>query len=571
MSTALKAPGAWHSVGQRLSGLFPGKKKPAATVPAATGSSRDPDGGRVPLAKIAVKRIAVPVDQATPAQKRAAVRPSAGTHIPRSTPKAATSAPKRRTLAEMEAELSQLSDEEFLRSHIDDDALFGNDGPLNEPAAAALPDWARTDVREKPRARKAAASKPAAKQKPAAKEDGRFYPGDQAFLVGVKEAQLAESSPRAMWALYLLLVAVVTGLTWASVAKVDIITRADGKVVPEAREQVISSLEGGILRALHVREGAQVEAGQDLVQLDPTRFAAQQNEGQAKQLALKGSVARLTAEAYGRPLVFPPDVRLDGAIVGAETEAYNARRRSLDEAISVTRRSMGLLENELETAQRMSAQGLMSDVEVMRLRRQRNDMLLQIQERSNRFRQDASTDLAKARTELVQLDEQQVVKEDALKRTTLKSPVRGIVKNIRSGTVGGVIGPGAAILEIVPLGERVLVEARIKPADIGFVHVGQHAEVKLSAYDYATYGGLSGTVEYISPDALGDERVGAQDSTYYRARIRTDASKLRGRNDALLQVLPGMVATVEVRTGDRTVMDFMLKPLLKSREAFTEH
>jgi membrane fusion protein, adhesin transport system len=399
---------------------------------------------------------------------------------------------------------------------------------------------------------------------------GQYMRGDEAFLEGVRQAQVIESTPHALWVLYLLVLIVAGALAWASVAKVDIITRAEGRVVPEAREQVIASLEGGILRALHVREGAIVEAGEDLAQLDPTRYAAQQNEGQTRQLALKAAIARLSAEVNGRALSFPPDVRISAAVVAAETEAYNARRRLLDEAVAVSRRSLNLIDSELATAQSMSDQGLMSDVEVMRLRRQRNDLLMQLQDRSNRFRQEASGELLRVRNELAQIDDQQVVKDDALKRTTLKSPVRGIVKNIRIATLGGVVPAGAPILEIVPITDRVLVEARIKPADIGFLRTGLTAEVRLSAYDYFTYGGLQGTIEYISPDALSDDKLGAQDTSYYRARIRTDASRLRGAADRPLAVLPGMTGSVEIRTGDRTVMEFLLKPMLKGSDAFRE-
>jgi len=165
-----------------------------------------------------------------------------------------------------------------------------------------------------------------------------------------------------------------------------------------------------------------------------------------------------------------------------------------------------------------------------------------------------------------------VVRDDALKRTTLQSPVRGIVKNIRIGTLGGVVAAGAPILEIVPVSDRLLVEAQLKPADIGFVRVGQEVQVKLSAYDFNTYGGLQGTLEYISPDALGEDKPGAnKDGTYYRARVRTTSSTLRAKGGEPLQVLPGMVTTVEIRTGDRTVLDFILKPMLRGREAFREH
>ncbi|MFZ4552583.1 MAG: HlyD family type I secretion periplasmic adaptor subunit [Aquabacterium sp.] len=399
---------------------------------------------------------------------------------------------------------------------------------------------------------------------------GRYVKGDGAFLSGLKEAELAEISPSASWAIYLMLLAVIITIVWAALARVDEVTRVDGKVVPDGREQNIASLEGGILRSLAVREGALVEKGQELLQLDPTRVEAQQNEGVAKRLALKATLARLEAESTGRALKFPPDVTADQELVNGETEVYNARRRALDEGVGAIRRSLSLLNREVFMSERMSAKGLISEVEVMRLHRQANDMQLQIQERVNRFRQDASTELVRVRSELAQLEEQIVVKHDVLQRTTLYSPVRGLVKNIKLGTVGGVVPGGATIMEIVPVGDRVLVEARIKPADIGFVRVGLPAEVKLSAYDYYTYGGLKGTVEYISPDALGEEsKTAAQDNTYYRALIRSEVSTLKAKGKPL-SVMPGMTATIEIRTGERSVLQFLLKPVLKSQEAFRE-
>jgi len=399
---------------------------------------------------------------------------------------------------------------------------------------------------------------------------GRYFKGDREFLHGLKEAELVEATPRATWALYLMLFFVVGAITWAALARVDEVTRAEGKVVPDGREQVIASLEGGILSQLMVREGVLVEQGQELVQLDPTRVEAQQNEGLAKRMSLMGTLARLVAESTGRPLQFPAE--LDGAdvVIDGETEAYAARRQALEEAVGVTRRSLGLLNRELSMAERMASRGLMSEVEVMRLRRQANDLQLQIQERTNRFRQEASTEMLKVRTELAQIEEQMVVKQDVLRRTVLRSPVRGLVKNIKLGTVGGVVPAGATIMEIVPVGPRVLVEARIKPSDIGFVKVGSPAEVKLAAYDYYTYGGLKGTIEYISPDALGEEsKTAAQDNTYYRALIRSDVSTLKAKGKPL-QVIPGMTASIDIRTGERSVLQFLLKPVLKSQEAFRE-
>lgn len=399
---------------------------------------------------------------------------------------------------------------------------------------------------------------------------GKYFPGDEEFLQGADEMQLGRGEPLANAALYLIALAVMVAVGWASLARVDEITRADGKVVADGREQVIASLEGGILRELMVQEGVLVDQGQELVRLDPTRVAAQQNEGQAKFLALRAAMARLEAEATGAPLKFPEGVAIEADVRQGELDSYQARRQALEEAVGLTRRNLGLVQRELAMAERMSSRGLMSDVEVMRLRRQSNEMELQVQERVNRFRQEARSEMVKVSTELSMLEEQMVVKRDVLKRTTLVSPVRGVVRNIKINTVGGVVPAGGAIMEILPIGSRVLVEARIKPSEVGFVRVGLPAEVKLSAYDFYTYGGLKGTIEYLSPDALTDEtKAASPDNTYYRARIRTEEAHLNRKGQAL-PVMPGMTASVDIRTGERSVLQFLLKPVMKSQEAFRE-
>ena len=401
--------------------------------------------------------------------------------------------------------------------------------------------------------------------------------GDIAYLSAVQAAQQEEPATAATWSIYLMLIMLACGLAWAGLAQVDMITRTDARVVPAGREQVIASLEGGILRELKVREGEAVAAGQPLAMLDPTRVEAQQNEGRLKRLALLATVVRLQAEAAGRALNFPPELTAPGAglqqVVQGETDSFSARQRALNEAVAISQRNQRLLERELGMAETMSGKGLMSDVEVMRLRRQVNDMAMQTQERINRFRQDASAELVRVQTELTMLGEQQVVRDDILKRTVLVSPVRGLVKNIRANTLGGVISPGAPVMEIVPVGEQVLVELRIKPADIGFVKRGQPVEIKLSAYDYSVYGSLRGQVDTLSPDALGDtERSpgAGGDSTWYRALVKADPSTLKAGGKPLT-VLPGMVGTAEIRVGFRSVLSFLLRPMLKAQEAFTEH
>ena len=393
---------------------------------------------------------------------------------------------------------------------------------------------------------------------------------DFAFLSPAQAALQIEPARAATWAVYLLLAAIASALAWAALAQVDMVTRCDARVVPAGREQVIASLEGGILRELRVREGQAVAEGQVLALLDPTRVEAQQNEGRLKRLALMAAAARLRAEATGRAPVFSPEIQTLPALVQGETDSYQARQRGLNEAVSSSRRNQQLLDRELALAASMSAKGLVSDVEVMRLRRQVNDLAQQTQERINRFRQDASAELVRVQTELTLLGEQQVVRDDILKRTVLTSPVRGLVKNIRSNTLGGVVAAGAAVMEIVPVGDQVLVELRIKPADIGFVKPGQRVELKLTAYDYTVYGSLRGQVETLGPDALGDaERASAADATWYRALVRADPRALRAGGKPL-EVLPGMVGTAEIRVGRRSVLSFLLRPMMKAQEAFTE-
>ena len=395
---------------------------------------------------------------------------------------------------------------------------------------------------------------------------------DMPFVSAVAGAQVVEPAPAAMWAVYLMLGAVIAALAWSAVATVDVVTKANARVVPDGRDQIIASLEGGILRELLVREGQQVTVGQALALLDPTRVEAQQAEGQAKRLALKGTLARLQAEASGKALNFSEP--LPDPIVQGETASFDARQTALNDAVETNRRSIGLLNRELEMAVALSSKGLMSDVEVMRVRRQVNELNLQTHERINRFRQEASSELVRVSTELSLMEEQMVVRDDVLRRSTLVSPVKGVVKLIRINTLGGVVPAGAPIMELVPVGDHLIVEARVRPADIGFVKVGQAVEIKLSAYDYTLYGSLKGVVQSISPDALGDpDRASVPEGTWYRALVRAEGGDLHPqmqKEGKGMSILPGMTGTVEIRTGQRTVLGFLFRPLLKTTEAFRE-
>lgn len=388
------------------------------------------------------------------------------------------------------------------------------------------------------------------------------------FVSAIHAAQIDEPLPRATWALYLLCGVVAAAITWSSIARVDEIARSDGRIVPDGREQVIASLDAGILRELKVREGQEVQAGQELAILDPTRVEAQQAESQVKLLALKAAAARLTAEINGRASIqWPADIDPKSRPAQAETESFEARKRVLEEAVAAINRSLGLISKELKMSQDMSARGLMSDVEVMRLNRQVNEMQQQRTERLARYRQEASQELVRVQSDMAQLDEQMVVRQDALTRTVLKSPVHGVVKSVKAGTIGGVIGSGTPVMEIAPIGPKVLVEARMKPRDIGFVRLGQTAEVKLTGYDFNTYGGLEGKVTYISPDAVTDgDKTG---EGHYRVVVTAERNNLKYKGESL-PVIPGMTGSVEIKTGERSVLSYLLRPMLKSQEALRE-
>lgn len=394
-------------------------------------------------------------------------------------------------------------------------------------------------------------------------------PGEQQFLSPLAAAQMDEPLPRSTWILYLMLALVAAFVAWAALAEVDEVARADGRIVPDGPTQVIASLEPGLLGELLVQEGDVVEQGQELVRLDPTRVEAAQNESQIRRMALIAMVARLRAEAHGGALEFPPELKDSPKLIKAEREAFESRRHLLDETLAGMSNSVGLVQKELTMARQMAAQGLMSNVEVMRLSRQVSEMSQARQERINRFRQEATGELVKAQNDLAAMDEQMVVRSDQLKRTVLTSPVHGVVRNVKVNTVGGVVTTGQPILEVAPMGGRILVEAKVKPRDIGFVGIGQKAEVKLSGYDFNVYGGLHGRVDFISPDAQGEADKGA-DAAYYRVVVVSERNTLKKNKGQALPLIPGMSATVDIRTGERSVLSYLVRPLLKSREALRE-
>lgn len=364
-------------------------------------------------------------------------------------------------------------------------------------------------------------------------------------------------------------------LLWAANFNIEEVTTGSAKVVPSSREQVLQSLEGGILQALLVHEGDTVEKGQVVAKIDPTRAQASFRESANRLLALKAQAARLEAEATGQPLAFPPDVMAEPELVARETDAWKLRKRALDQSIAGYMKSKTLLQKELAMARELSAKALLSRSEVLKLERQANDTELQITERQNRYRSEANDELSKVDVEMASLQETALGRHDTLERTEVRTPVRGIVNSIKINTVGGVIQPGAAIMEVTPLDDQLLVETRIRPSDVAFLAPGQEAIVKISAYDYSIYGGLKGHVQSISPGALKDEESKAArrpgvDDTYYRVMVLTENNTLVKSGSQALRVIPGMTATVDIRTGEKSLLQYLLRPLLRVQEAFRE-
>ncbi len=377
-----------------------------------------------------------------------------------------------------------------------------------------------------------------------------------------------------VWATFFALAAV---LTWAALFELDEITRAQGKVIPSSREQVIQSLDAGVLSKLMVREGDVVEKDQVLLHMDAARSGAVYREAREKYLALSATAARLKAEAYGTALVFPAELDEERDLVQQERLAYAARKNALEEALRAADISLAAVKRELALSEPLSREGLMSEVEILRLRRQQADLMGQRAERKNRYLTDANNELARVSSELSQTKESASAREDALRRTTISSPVKGIVKNIQVTTLGGVIQAGQPILEIVPTEDEMLVEAYVKPADVAFLKVGQKAVVKLSSYDFNKYGGLDGVLELLSPDTMKDDRQRKPNGStpadmeegFYRILVRIKDNN-RVRKGIRLEPTPGMVSTVEIRTGQKTVLEYLFRPLQNVTQALSE-
>lgn len=389
-------------------------------------------------------------------------------------------------------------------------------------------------------------------------------PDPMSYLDGRDERAITGGA-KVIWGCALMLACFIAWAAWFEIVEVSTGT---GKVVPSSREQVIQSMEGGILEQLNVSEGALVERGQILAQLDPVKNQSNVGESAAKYRAALASVNRLQAEVSEKPLAFDPSLQAFPELIRAETELYQTRRKGLAETLDGIQSSLKLVRSELAITENLAKIGASSRVEVLRLTRQRSELELKATEARSDYMVRAREDLAKANAEAQMLEAVIRGRTDSLSRLTLRSPVRGIVKDIEVSTIGGVIAPNGQVMQIVPLDEQLLIETRISPRDIAFIHPGQAAKVKITAYDYSIYGSLDGEVVTISPDTLQDEAK--PEIFYYRVFIRTASDELRNKAGKRFAIVPGMIATVDIRTGEKTVLDYLIKPLNRAREALRE-
>ncbi|MDY7561140.1 HlyD family type I secretion periplasmic adaptor subunit [Pseudomonas sp. CCC3.2] len=441
---------------------------------------------------------------------------------------------------------------------------------------------------------------------------GYFHFGKSADTEFMPEVAgvVAQDSPRgSRLTVWIAAALIISALVWAKFAVLEEVTMGEGKAIPSSKVQVIQNLEGGIVTEIFVREGQMVNKGDTLLRLDDTRFLSNKGESEADRYALIAQVERLSAESEGRPFKLSDDVVKKAPQVAAdELSLYQSRQRRLSseqrtlnqQLLQKTqelaefrskqeqyRNSLSLLQQEMSMSAPLVNTGAVSPVEILRLKRNAveargamdattlaipraeaaiNEIKSKVQESEFVFRSDASKDLNDKRTDLSKLTATSIAIDDRVSRTTVVSPVHGIIKVMKVNTIGGVVQPGSDMVEVVPLEDNLLIEARVRPQDVAFLHPGQPAMVKFSAYDYTIYGGLKAKLELIGADTITDDKG----NSFYLIQVRTDKNHL-GSDAKPLLIIPGMVATVDIITGEKSVMDYLLKPVLKAHtEAMRE-
>ena len=419
-------------------------------------------------------------------------------------------------------------------------------------------------------------------------------------------ARLQQEPVRARLMLRFMVLVVLLLLIWAAFAPLDEVARGEGKVIPSSQLQVIQSFDGGVVEKVLVHEGQIVEKGDLLLRIDPTRFISSFRENRAENFGLQARAVRLQALTSQAEFTLPQTL-LDAApdIAEHERRLYFSNIKELDEQMSIARsqleqrqeelnevhakltqatRSLELTTQELNVTRPLLASGAISEVEILRLEgelarakgeceqslSQESRLVLAVEESAGKLRETELMvrnkwrgELSEVLNKIASLAESSTGLADRIKYAEIRAPVRGTVQRLFTNTVGGVVQPGHQVLELVPLDDQLLIEAKVSPKDIAFLHPGQEAIVKFTAYDFVVYGGLKGTLEHISADTITDEK----ERTFYLVRVRTERA---GFNPKLL-IMPGMTTQVDILTGKKTVLSYLLKPLLRAKQnAMTE-
>ena len=372
--------------------------------------------------------------------------------------------------------------------------------------------------------------------------------------------------------LWLLMLGLLAFIYWASHFRIDEVARASGEVIASSRVQVIQAVDGGVLSKLNVREGDRVVPGQILAQLDQVRVGAAVREIEARLFALKAKATRLRAEVTGaKKLVFPQEVR-DKFLEQADVELalFRQRRTGLAEELRTLKVAVELAQEESELIESLMNSGDVNRSEIIRAKRATNEAEARLINRRNKFLEDARVELTRVEDEVAQNEQILTQRRQQLEDSVFTALVPGIVKNIRITTIGGVLRAGDELMQIIPVDDELIMEAKIRPADIARVRPGLVATIRFDPFDYTIYGNVKGEVVYVSADTL-KENTPQGEEIYYRVHVSPQTSPVTTSTGRVLDILPGMTAQVDIRTGDRTLMDFLLKPLRKTiSESFGE-
>tara|TARA_Y100001958_G_scaffold160021_1_gene165286 strand:- start:7706 stop:8914 length:1209 start_codon:yes stop_codon:yes gene_type:complete len=375
------------------------------------------------------------------------------------------------------------------------------------------------------------------------------------------ELNKALEGPR--WVLRITALSLLGFLLWAYAFEIDQVARAPGVIMPSSKVQIIQSKDGGVLLSLPVQAGDEVAKGQVIARFDQTDALADYQDAKARVASLQANMARLRAEMDGVEPVFSSETAQYPKFIKSQLSLFKKRKASQTEELASLNKILKLVREEIDMNEPLLDYGDVSRTEILRLRRQEAELSAEITNKRNTYFKDTQAEFNETEEELESVKQALVQKKRQLGQKTLNAPLRGIVKNIRVTTEGGVIRPGEDVMEIVPIEEDFVIEAKLSPADVGFVHINQDATVKVDAFDYTIYGNLEGRVVYISADTL-EERASNGDTPYYRINVRTKGRRFTGVPDRDLQILPGMTTLVEVKTGKNTILNYLLKPISKT-------